>query len=173
MYKNIFLKQWEDLAALLYTELNKDPTPLKNAEALNRWYKTASYRWSSVSSVESIQLEQQGNPDFTAALRSEIAAFSFSPVESKALPPAWGGLAAGAAGGVAVAAVVKTATELSLLPAAGIGAVVLGGAALGYNSAVMAPARKKQHSEKNNSYLSQLREHSTRLSAVFDRYNIS
>lgn len=100
MYQNVLTKQWNDLVEDFVNE-NRN-APAQTVAQFRDWYRVRAHRFSSITAVEGMNLDQLNNPDFAKALRDKIDRFDFRKPESQAAPDARTGMIAGAVVGVAL-----------------------------------------------------------------------
>lgn len=172
MHREAFMNQWEDLTVDFITELSKELTHIKNTDEANRWYKTASYKWSGLSDLESVQLEHLKMPEFAAELRSEIDSFSFKDVNFQPNEKKELAFAAGVMGCAASAAVLNFFTPLTVIPSVAIGGVIGVGVSFGIGGKLSADADKKSLEVRKQAYTDQLKDHLQKLLIVFDKYGV-
>ncbi|GEM_PF-5636162 len=168
MYREAFKRQWENLTANFQVEFDKKPPQLITADDMNRWYRTNSFQWSSISAVEAQQLQQQKNKEFITALRKTIEHFSFQSAEFTVSVPIWGGIAAGICAGTAVGILLPVTMIFSVLSGIAGGAVVCCVCQI----FVIRTARQKQKEEEKQFYANQLKQYENVLMQVFDQYHI-
>ena len=122
-YSDNFSVQWDRFVTDFIASIKGYTAEMISIERLNDWYKTNSFRWSSIAENEGILLDHENNAALKSELQRELSKFSFSEVKLPSKPNflPYLGIGVVAAGGLGVA--IKLLLHQSILFAI-IGAVV-------------------------------------------------
>ncbi len=169
MYSNTFSSQWDNLVTTFITETGSHTPEMMTPKRLNEWYRTNSFRWSSIAEKEGILLSNEGNDRLSSELRFAIEAFSFKPIPLPVKPSPLLPLAAGVGVGIASAAVLKLAIHAGTLIA------VVTGVACVLASLVLYAKQLDQYTSSlsvkiHDGYAEQLKAYKTRLVSICKRY---
>ena len=104
-YSDNFSVQWDRFVSDFVTSIKGYTAEMVSPERLNDWYKTNSYRWSSIAENEGVLLDHENNVTLKNELLKELSRFSFSEVKLLSRPNILPYLGVGvvAAGGLGVA----------------------------------------------------------------------
>lgn len=104
-YSDSFSVQWDCFVADFIVSIKGYTAEMISTERLNDWYKTNSFRWSSIAENEGILLDHEKNVTLKNELLKELSRFSFSEVKLPSKPNVLPYLGVGivAAGGLAAA----------------------------------------------------------------------
>lgn len=104
-YSDNFSVQWDRFVTDFIMSIKGYTAEMIFIEKLNDWYKTNSFRWSSIAENEGILLDHENNSTLKNELLKEISKFSFSEVTLPSKPNVLPYLGVGvvAAGGLGVA----------------------------------------------------------------------
>lgn len=94
MYQKVLTRQWNNLAEDFVNE--NQNAPVQTIAKFKEWYRVRIHRFSSISAIEGITLEQLNKPEFAEALKAEMSSFNFIKPEAQAVPDARIGVAVGA-----------------------------------------------------------------------------
>lgn len=173
MYQNVLSKQWNDLVEDFVTENRNSPS--QAIGQLRDWYRVRTHRFSSITAIEGMTLDQVNNPEFAQALRAKMKCFDFKKPEAQATPDARIGVVVGAVVGVALVFL------LPLLPFLWtkwwivrilVGIVAFIAIALGQINSV-SNAQKKEQDRVFMEYARQLQEYLSKLLDVCKQYGVN
>lgn len=169
MYSKTFSSQWDNLVTLFLTETGGRAPEMMTPKHLNEWYRTNSFRWSSIAEKEGILLDNEHNSKLSSELRSAIESFSFKAVPMPAKPSPLPFLAAGAAGAAAAVLVLRLALRIRTLFAviAAVACVLL--ALIGYAGQLDRYA-DDSNAKIHNGYADQLKAYKPVLVSICKRY---
>ncbi len=106
-YSDSFSVQWDRFVSDFVSSLKGWPAEMISTERLNDWYKTNSFRWSSIADNEGILLEHENNSVLKNELLKELAKFSFSEVKLLSKPSIFPYLGVGIPAAVGLGAALK------------------------------------------------------------------
>ncbi len=116
-YSDSFSVQWDRFVSDFVSSIKNYPAEMISTERLNDWYKTNSFRWSSIADNEGILLEHEKNSALKTELLKELAKFSFSEVKLLSKPSVFPYLGAGIPAAVGLGAALKHFLHQSIVVA--------------------------------------------------------
>ena len=122
-YSDSFSVQWDRFVEDFIASIKGYTAEMISTERLNDWYKTNSFRWSSIAENEGVLLEHEKNAALKNALLNELSKFSFTEVELPSKPNILPYLGVGIVVAGGLGAAIKLLLHKSLLFAV-IGAIV-------------------------------------------------
>lgn len=172
MYQDKLKAQWENLIAELDIEQKKTPSPINGVTKHNEWFKVKAFQYSSISSVESLQLRQAGSQEFVEEFRNKLNSFSFHENDSinKSKLPPWFSLVVG----ILVALVIFFVAGLFTKLVFRIVLTIIGffaGVAI-YTVFVKQKAEKKEAEHHNEAYIKQLSDLLNELLAICEKHGV-
>lgn len=106
-YSEKFAEQWENLKNSFFDDMRKLPAEAVTIERVNDWYKTNSFRWSSIVEKEGVLLDSENNEELKERLLEGIGKFSFKRIDGGKKPRIWPHLAGWAAVSAALGVGIK------------------------------------------------------------------
>lgn len=122
-YSDSFSVQWDRFVTDFIASIRGYTAEMISMERLNDWYKTNSFRWSSIAENEGVLLEHENNAALKNELLKEVSKFSFSEVKFPSKPNVLPYLGVGAVAAGGLGAAIKLLLHQSFLFAI-IGAIV-------------------------------------------------
>ncbi len=108
MYSERFGYQWEKFVAEFEADMQNLSAESITLERVNNWYKSHSFRWSSIAENEGILLDNEENEILKKELTKAIEEFSFEKMTMDAKPKFLPGFLAGIVLAVVGAVFLKT-----------------------------------------------------------------
>lgn len=122
-YSDSFSAQWDRFVADFNTSIKGYTAEMISTERLNGWYKTNSFRWSSIAENEGVLLDHENNAALKDELLKELSKFSFAEASLPAKPNILLYLGVGVVATGGLGAVIKLVLHWSILFTV-IGAIV-------------------------------------------------
>ena len=85
-YSDSFSVQWDRFVTDFKASIRGYTVEMISMEKLNDWYKTNSFRWSSIAENEGILLNHENNAALKNEILKELSKFSFSEVQLSPKP---------------------------------------------------------------------------------------
>lgn len=114
-YSDSFSVQWDRFVLEFTKSIQGYTAEMISIGRLNDWYKTNSFRWSSIAENEGILLSHENNDNLRNALLEELPKFSFSEIELPQKPKVLPYLTVGVLLAVGFGAAVKFVLHQSIL----------------------------------------------------------
>lgn len=172
MYQQDLSKQWTDLIDDFISE--NQSLPQQTSNMFNKWYQVNVHRFNSITSIESITLDQLENKSFSMALRAKINHFEFhKPAENVKSDPRKG-IVIAAAVGIIIALflpIVPFNWSKSLLCRILLGMIVFIGLTIMQIKRTLS-IQQKEEKLVFDEYVHQLKAYLPELIAVCNEYNI-
>lgn len=122
-YSDSFSVQWDRFVTDFISSIKGYTAEMISTERLNDWYKTNSFRWSSIAENEGVLLEHEKNVALKNELLKELSKFSFTEVKLPSKPNILPYLGVGVVAAGGLGAAIKLLLHQSLLFVV-IGAIV-------------------------------------------------
>lgn len=122
-YSDSFSVQWDRFVTDFIASIKGYTAETISTERLNDWYKTNSFRWSSIAENEGVLLDHENNVALKNELLKELSKFSFSEVKLPSKPNILPYLGVGVVAAGGLGAVIKLVLHQSFLFVV-IGAIV-------------------------------------------------
>lgn len=122
-YSDSFSVQWDLFVTDFIGSIKGYTAEMISIDRLNDWYKTNSFRWSSIAENEGVLLDHENNAALKNELLKELSKFSFTEVELPSKPNILPYLGVGVVAAGGLGAVIKLVLHRSVLLTV-IGAIV-------------------------------------------------
>lgn len=173
VYSDFFSIQWDRLVSDFISSIKGYTPEMINIDRLNDWYRTNSFRWSSIAENEGILLEHENNDALKQELLKELSKFSFSEVPLSKKPKALPYIGTGALSATVIGTVFKLCFHFKFVFVA-IEAIVLILASAVLYAKKLDDCNKKQGKQIEEGYSRQLvsyKEHLIRICKKFEENN--